>query len=369
MSDVSIFISYAHLDNDAAYGRIKEMSDSVGRVYSALTGKNATVFFDVDSISLGERWRDRIRSGLSAATILLAFVSPIYMKRPECRAELREFLSFLSQGGSSRLIIPLLLVARAQMDGLLLDDDLWGDVVELQYLAIDEMWFEDPGTGAWLKKVHVIAKRVDEKLSEQAEKGSAITPEIPKGESQSATGDRVGKFELISRVETEAPVLMAEAQKFAVLIENFGSTVTSVAPEIARAESFGQRLAASQRLASQLTPITDQSLEVSEVMIKVVTSMDPGVVAAIRLAKNAPDAGTSEVQNFLQVIGDMANSIITAMSQLTVLEASIEQGKGYSSDLDQPLDTMQRSLLLVAEMNAIAQGWLDELGDLESSVE
>jgi hypothetical protein len=366
--DVSVFISYAHVDNDAMYGRIKEISKGTGQTYSALTGKSVKVFVDTDSIALGEEWRERIRSGLSSATILLAFISPAYMHSTACRGELRDFLSFLSQGGSSRLIIPLLLVERSRMDELFPDDDLWDSIVSLQYLSIDDMRFEDPGTGAWLAKIHKIAERVNEKLSEQAQKGSAITPDIPDG-SVSDVGDPVGKYELIARLELEGPNLSTQVQKFGSLVEQFATIVNTATPEMTAAGSFSQRLIVSRELAEKLGPVTEQSLATSEVMIKSITSMDPGVVAAIRLAKVASDRKTPEVQAFIESIRFMANGIVEATSHLMTFEASIEEAKGYSSDLDKPLDTMQRSLLLVAEMNAIAERWLDELGDVESPVE
>jgi len=73
---ISVFLSYARLDDMATYGRISTFRADLQHSYEALTGSRVEVFQDVDSVGLGEGWKDRIRSGLSTSSILLAFVRP-----------------------------------------------------------------------------------------------------------------------------------------------------------------------------------------------------------------------------------------------------------------------------------------------------
>ena len=67
MADVAVFVSYSHNDDQATYGRIQKFSSDVRSSYKSLSGLDAEMFFDTESIDLGDNWRNRIRSGLLGA--------------------------------------------------------------------------------------------------------------------------------------------------------------------------------------------------------------------------------------------------------------------------------------------------------------
>src|SRR6187431_492600 len=102
------FASYSHDDEVATYGRVSRVVQDIQNSYKSLTGSTLFVFLDRSSISLGEPWKHRIAAGIESSLVLLAFVSPAYLRSGNCRREFRGFLT--AQPG--RLAIPLLFAER-----------------------------------------------------------------------------------------------------------------------------------------------------------------------------------------------------------------------------------------------------------------
>jgi len=57
--EVSVFVSYARIDDKSSYGRVSKLIDDVADTYQSITGQRVGVFKDVESIQPGDDWRDR----------------------------------------------------------------------------------------------------------------------------------------------------------------------------------------------------------------------------------------------------------------------------------------------------------------------
>jgi len=57
------------------------------------TGQSIRIFFDQQSIDLGERFEERIGGALKTSKCMVAILSPDYFKSPWCRAEISTFLA------------------------------------------------------------------------------------------------------------------------------------------------------------------------------------------------------------------------------------------------------------------------------------
>lgn len=80
-----VFISYAHFDDkDGWVTQLK--SKLAGRLMYDLAGE-AEVWFDADRVRTGDRVKQEIRDKLSDTLLLLAVVSPSYLKSQFCREE------------------------------------------------------------------------------------------------------------------------------------------------------------------------------------------------------------------------------------------------------------------------------------------
>lgn len=165
MPAISVFVSYARADDEATYRRITRLKKDIQLAYSALNGESVGVFQDVESIELGDNWRDRIRAGLTSSSIFLAFVSPAFLRSTACREEAREFLGILRSSRNERLVIPLIFGDMSRLKSRFADDDLWGELSSLQALPTGALRSAEPGSSVWMSNVHEIAERIELELS------------------------------------------------------------------------------------------------------------------------------------------------------------------------------------------------------------
>ncbi len=80
-----VFCSYAHVDNDE--GWVANFATAIGGTYRRLTGEPLRLFLDREALTTADIWERRIRSALEASRVLLAVVSPSYVRSEWCRRE------------------------------------------------------------------------------------------------------------------------------------------------------------------------------------------------------------------------------------------------------------------------------------------
>lgn len=87
--DFEIFCSYTHGDNDD--GWVEGFVAALISTYRKLTGQGPRVFLDRESIITGEVWEQKIRVALEASQILMAVISPSFIRSEWCRQEWNVF--------------------------------------------------------------------------------------------------------------------------------------------------------------------------------------------------------------------------------------------------------------------------------------
>lgn len=367
--EVSVFASYSHVDNDATYQRISKIILGIKGIYESLTGSTVEIFRDADSISLGENWKDRIRMGLSSSSILLAFVSPAYLRSESCREELREYLSFLSANSRKRLIIPLIYADFDRIEARFSGDDLWIEIKSLQAMKLEKMRSLDEGTSEWIQAIESISYRIEDVLSsfEAEEENGDLS-----GEIKSSDEPAEGLLELFAGLESSAPQLVDALERFKQLLEELGEETTSAGPKLSNATTFGSKLAISKRLAEAITPISLESVEISQNLLAKMKEWDTGVRFVMDLvAKGHMSLDDEGTIHFLDSIAGLAEIGVTSLGQLDEMRHAIDLAKGVSAHLNKPLIRIQQALLMFAEISGIFRGWKDELdalmnpGDLE----
>lgn len=91
-----LFLSYSRLDNKpkqpGGEGWITAFARRLAAQHLAYTGKELKLFFDIEEIDHGSDWKGRLGQGLRTSRLFLAFLSPNYMRSPNCRWEWEEYL-------------------------------------------------------------------------------------------------------------------------------------------------------------------------------------------------------------------------------------------------------------------------------------
>jgi TIR domain/Effector-associated domain 2 len=159
-----VFVSYSRDDDKATYGRISALVRDLDVMYRNATGQLARVFKDDVTIRPGENWRQAIDDGIASSVVLLAFVSPAFLRSQYCRTEVLDFLS----ATGPRLLLPLLYFERAKVSDQFASDPLWRRIDQIQQISIVTLRRADPGTEVWLTATEHIAARISEVLDTTA---------------------------------------------------------------------------------------------------------------------------------------------------------------------------------------------------------
>jgi TIR domain len=358
--EVSVFVSYARIDDKATYSRVSQLIDGLADTYQSMTGQTVGVFKDVESIKPGDDWRDRIRLGLSASSIFLAFISPAYLRSATCREELSEFLAFLDANSSARLIIPLIFSTPDRILNEFTSDDLWARVAKLQWLDISELRHTDPGSSAWIIAVDRIADRIDEILRTFTQNNDTPSEKAGPGSELSQ-----GTLDRMAAIEARLPDMTASFERYAQLMGRMGNVVEEASPSMKRADSFSKKLAVSDRLARTLNPIADEMDDVADRLVEHLNELTYVAKFVADAVRRNPDEVAPDTVEFLKTIKDTASIGIESFSVIEEFTRSVGQVIGFSKHLDRPLKKIQGASLKVADLRGILSGWQEEVAALQ----
>lgn len=367
--EVSVFVSYAHIDDEATYGRITKLINDIANMYRSMTGQAVGVFQDVDSISPGENWKDRIRLGLSDSSILLAFVTPAYLRSTYCREELSEFLAFLDANSSVRLIIPLIYASPDRIDDKFADDKLWQKLSMLQRVDISSLRSVDPGSSDWIVRVEELADTVDRTLAEVSLSldNAKATKQFTSDENDDELPE--GLLERMARVEEAMPGMVESLEKFSQLLGRVGEETENTTPQMNEAETFGDKLRVSNQLAKRLSPIAADMEFAADSLMRDFEELNIVISYILKHARENPEETTNspEAISTLRDLWNFTEVGSTSLSQLNEMNKALTSGIGYSKNLDRPLKAMRRAFLRLADLRGIISGWRDDLSALGST--
>lgn len=373
-ADVSVFVSYARVDNEATYGRVREFVDSVKTSYESMTGQQVKVFRDTESIEAGEPWLDQIRSGIASSAILLAFVSPAYLRSQACISEYKEFVNFLVTSDSSiRVAVPLLFGDSDRINRYFEKDPFWLELKQLQYVDISMIRHEEIGSPTWIAKTEEVVDRVEAiliKTNDEAKGASggssaALTPSRP------ATPSSTAFLEAIAQAEESAPETIATIERIAEILNLIGAKTQAASVPMARATTAKKKLMYARRLAHDLAPISKEFYDKTIELRQGMTDWDTAVQAiAGRLRNNPDELAQGDTATALASMASMGRIGVQNLDSMDGFRHVVQATKGFSRELDVPLQVMEDSMRIVAEVRGTLAGWSETIdlavaGDLE----
>jgi hypothetical protein len=360
--EISVFVSYARIDDKSTYGRVSQLIDGLADTYQSMTGKTVGVFKDVESIKPGDDWRDRIRLGLSASSIFLAFISPAYLRSVNCREELSEFLAFLRANSSARLVIPLIFAAPDRIRNDFTSDDLWAQIEKLQWLNVSELRYTDPGSSAWIIAIERIADRIDEVLRTFI---SEIDKPGPESEPEPEPDLSEGTLNRMAAIEAEMPDMVASFERYSQLMLQMNEAVNKATPSMQQADTFGKKLAVSEQLARELTPIADEMDNTADKLVGYLGELTYVANYVAEAIRRDPNEARPDTIEFLKIMRTTAATGIGSFSVIDEFTRSLGQVIGFSKDLDQPLKKIQSASLKIADLRGVLSGWQEEVASLQ----
>lgn len=175
----SIFISYAHDDDKNSNNWISLFKDVLQKELDIQSGQKVSIFFDRDTIEIGDEWKAKIDKTLEERTShFIAFISMAYLKSEVCLYELEKMLGVERALGKMGMVLPIYFIGSGPMEEI--DDPLIRKVVEKNYYDWRQFRFTPPSETEIRQKVaqvvSVILALRDSEDGAGAPKGEAGRP-------------------------------------------------------------------------------------------------------------------------------------------------------------------------------------------------
>jgi hypothetical protein len=377
--DAKGFWSYVHADDDAEFGRIRQLADLLRKEFGLQTGEELQLFLDRDSIEWGDDWRERLERALADITFFIPVVTPRYFKSAECRRELLEFSELARLQGVEDLVLPILYmdVAGLESDS---PDQAIAAVARHQWEDWRLVRLEDPASPEHRKAVSGLAERL------VAISASVTVRPVRSGATREAlatvgTAAQEATAKIVNddgTAELEEPGLLDVLADAEAHMPRWGETITALGPamekmadavnasvaQIERADAQGKgfagRLDAVRRLARALdepaTEIESLGAQYAADLIRV----DQGILALIDLAgqEGLGEEERREACGFFKSLTELGESSREQAEALTGLSTSIDEAAGFSRELRPPMRKIADGLRGILDAQAVIDEWV-----------
>jgi hypothetical protein len=364
------FWSYTHEDDERLNGAISSLARRLGNEYAVSSGDNLNLFLDRQSLNWGDTWREKIDSALGTAPLLIAIITPKFVRSVECRRELLTFASQAESRGFSRLLLPILFIDTPGLDESSADE-VMAIVARTQYVSWSRLRLLEEDSSEVRTAVNALARRIMHLQAEAQQSMQDVEKHVETQES--ATFEEV--FSAIrDRLPTWAEAVDADGLRLA----QWNSTVrqrTERAQRVANTRGRnGALLSVFTKLGLELAPMAKQRLEDAQTFHRLTIELDPFVASALRLVSRNPA--------FSDLLDELRDGIAEAMPAVVASIEYRQSGKemaemgydgigglvGYSPHLRQATADMREGARFVGEANEIVAAWDARLGELDNEL-
>ncbi|MBN6050432.1 hypothetical protein JYK22_00690, partial [Nonomuraea sp. RK-328] len=248
-----------------------------------------------------------------------------------------------------------------------LDDDANGDdeIVSLikrtQYSDWRKLRLLDEHSSAYREAVNSLAARLVE-ISDTLQENP---PDLPSAEDLAKelnASEDPGIVDIMADAEVAIPVWVQAMDDLAGLMNELQETVGPMTEKLhendRKGNGFAGRLALMREFATQMEPIADRLMSVSNRYADQVITINPAVLAAIRELKEGAGTSTPEERTaFINTMSEFANIMRPIMAALDELVENLEKGKGLSRDLAKPINKMTKALSSLRDSHNLMEQW------------
>jgi hypothetical protein len=369
-STFDAFWSYTHEDDERLGGAITSLAKRLGNEYAVSSGDNLNVFLDRQSLGWGDAWRDKIDSALGTAPLLIAIVTPKFVKSAECRRELLNFVSQAESRGFSHLLLPIVFidVPGLEEDGT---DEVMALIARTQYVSWSRLRLQAEDSSEVRTAVNALALRIMHLQAEAQESMQAV-------ENLVETQESATMEEVFAAIRDRLPGWAEAVDADGIRRAQWNTTVEQRTARAERVASTrgrnGALLSVFTKLGLELAPMAAKRLEDAQTFHRLTIELDPYVASALRLVSRNP--------GFSELLAELRDGIAEAMPAVT---ASIEyrqkgtdlaengysgiSGLGqYSPHLRKAEKDMREAYRFVSEANQIVAGWDARVNELDAEL-
>ncbi len=358
MREISGFLSYVREDDAADGGRITELRRRLEAEIRMQTGEAFSIFQDRNDIFVGEQWRSRIENSIDETSLLIAIITPSFLRRENCRAEITLFIDREQRLGRDDLIIPILYVDTHALDDT--EDEIASILSDRQYFNWTGLRFEDFESNQVRRAMEELALQVVAAMdrSRQSDRGR-ITPEHP------PVDDGPGFIELQAEAEEAFQELIITVTSLGQTTERIGADTAQAAAAITTANSSGKpasvRLAIVQRLSRSLETPALEMESLATAYLDQVESVGGGINLFSEHVSSMDEDDVEAARSLLQGLATMRDTTIDAFSSLEEFQAALVRAYSISSSLRPILKRIHGALDKVLSSKPTFIAWHENL--------
>lgn len=155
------FLSYVHVDDEAAEGRLTDLRVKLEREITVQTASDFTIFQDRHDIRWGDEWRSRIESSIDQVAFLIPILTPSFFRSMACRNELERFIARERELNRNDLIFPIYYIRAQVLEDHDSDDDALAHVLaDRQYADWRDLRFDDSNSPKVARRIAALAQQM-----------------------------------------------------------------------------------------------------------------------------------------------------------------------------------------------------------------
>ena len=365
------FLSYTHFDDEHDNGRITDLRRRLGAEVQMQRGEAFVIFQDRESISTGEPWSDRVFGSVAGSILLIAVITPSFLRSSACREEVQDFRGHEASLDRNDLIIPILYMPTPGLSDP--DDEVAAVLSERQYFDWGDLRFVDLESNKMRKGIAGLAEQVVQALDRSESQMPADThgslPDRPSADDPE--DDPPGFIELLAEGEDAFPLLNMALQSFAALsreIADITNAATRELQETATAQRpAAARLVATRRYAYRLEIPVAQMETVADEYLDQLDRVDGAMGALTDVVENLRDRSSEDelpaASQFLAVVGELAANSAASKHSIATFRQAIENNYNASKSLRPVFKRLSATLRRLEPSFDRSVTWRDNLSE------
>ena len=363
-SAIKIFLSYAHADDKNTHGGITQLKNSLIAEYKLQTGYDLQIFQDKDDIRWGDDWRDIINRSLGTALIFMPILTPTYLRRPNCLAELKNRVQQMKGAGYDAGIYPIEFVDCKRALAALQDDELANILAETQYCDWTTCRLENPSSSAYTKGISEIVGALI-KIDDNLEK-----PQNERLKSFQQTADESSEDVDSSLIEDIAAMndSLVALTNDTYFISNDITTVGKVFEEnaVPQGANIKQALAAVMKIGEDLGVPSSELEKHCHNYSEHMRVVDKGVNSFIEFGmlfkgEDSNNGYKAQLQKFKEQVDDLRVKAEGPLDQVDNVRRLLRSAAKLARPLREPCRKIDAALDEIVSSKSIMDGWAEEI--------
>ena len=363
------FLSYARHDDENDNRRITAMRESLAAEVGLLLGKPFDIFQDRDSISTGEPWNDRIFESLAQSILLIAVITPAFLRSSFCREEVQAFRKYEQLLDRDGLIIPILYMPTPGLADP--DDEVAAVLSTRQWFPWGDLHLVDLESNEMRRGIAELAqkvvKAVDRSGSQLAvSRTHRSTPVVQPDDEWD--NEEPGFLELLAEGEDAFPLLNMALRSVADLTREIGNITDTATSDLQNTKTAQRpaaaRVIAARHYAYQLESPVSQLETVADEYLDQLDRADGAIGALTDLVKKqSAEDGLLAARRFLTASEELAATAATGKQSTAKFRQAVENNYNASKSLRPILKRLSGALQRIEARYDVYVAWRDNLSE------